>query len=174
MPSALPRSQDTPLAKLKSSRKINGRITSTQKATFSLVLLSKQGGAIGDGARSLLDLAACANGSSTAETAAFITYALQRLHITTQLGVARTIRANMPIPTGARLLHLPGAVDLGGAPPRSRICQPLAQRHLNRTLSQQQPPQTHAAPTTAATSTTTQAASLFALLPTPHNTTASP
>ena len=26
---------------------------------------------------------------------------------------------------GARLLHLPGAVDLGGAPPRSRICQPL-------------------------------------------------
>jgi hypothetical protein len=132
------------------------------------------GGAIGDGARSLLDLAACANGSSTAETAAFITYALQRLHITTQLGVARTIRANMPIPTGARLLHLPGAVDLGGAPPRSRICQPLAQRHLNRTLSQQQPPQTHAAPTTAATTTTTQAASLFALLPTPHNTTASP
>jgi hypothetical protein len=88
--------------------------------------------------------------------------------------VARTIRANMPIPTGARLLHLPGAVDLGGAPPRSRICQPLAQRHLNRTLSQQQPPQTHAAPTTAATTTTTQAASLFALLPTPHNTTASP
>ena len=131
-------------------------------------------GAIGDGARSLLDLAACANGSSTAEIAAFTTYALQRVHITTQLGVARTIRANMPIPTGARLLHLPGAVDLGGAPPRSRICQPLAQRHLNRTLSQQQPPQTHAAPTTAATTTTTQAASLFALLPTPHNTTASP
>ena len=72
------------------------------------------GGALGDGARSLLDLAACAYGSSTAEIAAFITYALQRIHIITQLGVARTIRANMPIPTGARLLHLPGAVDLGG------------------------------------------------------------
>ena len=34
----------TPLAELKSLRKINGRITSTPKATFSLVLLSKQGG----------------------------------------------------------------------------------------------------------------------------------
>ena len=44
MSSALPRSQDTPLAKLKCSRKINGGITSTPKATFSLVLLSKQGG----------------------------------------------------------------------------------------------------------------------------------
>ena len=132
------------------------------------------GGAIGDGARSLLDIAACANGSSTAEIAAFITYALQRIHITTQLGVARTIRANMPIPTGARLLHLPGVIDLGGAPPRSRICQPLAQRHPDRTLLQQQLPQTHAAPTTAATATTTSTAPLFALLPAPHNTTARP
>ena len=132
------------------------------------------GGAIGDGARSLLDLAAGANVSSTAEIAAFTTYALQRIHITTQLGVARTIRANMPIPTGARLLHLPGAVDLGGAPPRSRICQPLAQRHPDRTLSQQQPPETHAATTTAAATTITPAAPLFALLPAPHNTTARP
>jgi len=74
-------------------------------------------GALGDGARLLLDLAACANGSSTAEIAAFIKYALQRIYITTKLGVARTIRANMPIPIGARLLHLPGAVDVGVAPP---------------------------------------------------------
>ena len=43
------------------------------------------GGALGDGARSLLDLAACANGSSTAEIAAFITYALQRINITHNL-----------------------------------------------------------------------------------------
>jgi hypothetical protein len=44
MSSDLPRSQDTPLAKLKSSRKRNGRFTSTPKATFSLALLSKQEG----------------------------------------------------------------------------------------------------------------------------------
>ena len=124
------------------------------------------------GAKSLLDLAACANGSSTAEIAAFITYALQRIHITTQLGVARTIRANTPIPTGARLLHLPGALDLGGATPRSRICQPLVQGLFNRPISQQQQQQTYAAQTTAAT--TTAPAAFLAPLPSPHNTTARP
>jgi hypothetical protein len=131
------------------------------------------GGALGDGAKSLLDLAACANGSSTAEIAAFTTYALQRIHITTQLGVARTIRANFPIPTGARLLHLPGAIDLGDATPRSRICQPLAQGFFNRTISQQQQQQTHAAQTTAA-ATGAPPAALLAPLPSPHNTTARP
>ena len=131
------------------------------------------GGALGDGAKSLLDLAACANGSSTAEIAAFTTYALQRIHITTQLGVARTIRANFPIPTGARLLHLPGAIDLGDATPRSRICQPLAQGFFNRTIPQQQQQQTHSAQTTAA-ATGAPPAALLAPLPSPHNTTARP
>ena len=46
MSSALPRSQDTPLAKLKSSRKINGGITPTPKATSSSALLSKHEGLV--------------------------------------------------------------------------------------------------------------------------------
>jgi hypothetical protein len=41
-----------------------------------------------------------------------MTYSLQRLYLTSQQGVARTILANAPIPAGARLLHLRGALDL--------------------------------------------------------------
>ena len=43
------------------------------------------GGATGEAALPLINMAACANGASTAEIAAFTTSALQRTHITTQL-----------------------------------------------------------------------------------------
>ena len=121
MSSGLPRSQNMPLAKLKSSKEKSRRVTFNAQGDLFVGFAVEAGGALGDGARSLLDLEACANGSSTAEIAAFITYALQRIHITTQLGVARTIRANMLIPTGARLLHLPGAVNLGVLPQVSHL-----------------------------------------------------
>ena len=138
------------------------------------------GGAIGEAALSLINMAACANGASAAEIAAFTTYALQRIHITTQLGVARTIRANAPIPTGARLLHLPGTIDLGAPVPRSRINQPLALDQPDQT-TQQQPnsslqPRTQAAPSAAGRSLSSppQLAAILNPLPSPHNRTAHP
>ena len=76
------------------------------------------GGALGDGARSLLDLAACANGSSTAEIAAFIEYALQRIHITTQLGVARTNSSKHADPNWCPSSSFTGCSRLGECPPQ--------------------------------------------------------
>ena len=64
-----------------------------------------------------------------------MTYALQRLYLTSQQGVARTILANAPIPAGARLLHLRGALDLA-APVTRPLALPLAQSPAG-------PPPTH-------------------------------
>ena len=55
-----------------------------------------------------------------------MTSALQRLYLTSQQRGGSTILANAPIPAGARLLHLRGALDLA-APVTRPLALPLAQ-----------------------------------------------
>ena len=55
-------------------------------------------------------------GSSSAERRAFSVFAFQRIHVASQRGVARLIRAHDPVPEGPCLLPPRGVLELGVLP----------------------------------------------------------
>ena len=59
--------------------------------------------------------------STEAERCAFTIYALQRIHLASQRGVAQLIRAQEPIPDGPCLLPPRGLLDFGALPRRPPI-----------------------------------------------------
>ena len=64
----------------------------------------------------LIDYFASVSGSTEAERRAFTIFALQRIHLASQRGVAQLIRAQEPIPDGPCFLPPRGLLDLGVLP----------------------------------------------------------
>ena len=60
---------------------------------------------------------------------AFTTYALQRIHVVSQRGVAQVIRAHEPIPNGPCVLPIRGLVHLGVLPRGPLVDIPPTQRN---------------------------------------------
>ena len=80
----------------------------------------EEGGRLGDSSHRLLDLFSMSLNSTSADKGAFKTYALQRIHITSQRGVARIINALKPIPSDPHVVAFPTNYELAPPPPRSQ------------------------------------------------------
>jgi hypothetical protein len=91
-----------------------------QGDTF-MALCVEAGGRLNEQFLKLIDYFASISGSTEAERRAFTIYALQRIHLASQRGVAQLIRAQEPIPDGPCLLPPRGLLDLGVLPCRSPI-----------------------------------------------------
>ena len=70
------------------------------------------------------------SGTTESERRAFTIYALQRIHVVSQRGVAQVIRAHEPIPDGPCLLPIRGLVQLGVLP-----CGPLVEVLPNQKIA---------------------------------------
>ena len=79
----------------------------------------EEGGTWNQPALELVDLLSHRAGKTGIEQAIFKTYALQRLHTVSQIGVARLCRAVQPIPLGPR--HIPTSVFRMGVPTRRPV-----------------------------------------------------
>jgi hypothetical protein len=84
-------------------------------------LCVEAGGRLNEQFLKLIDYFASISGSTEAERRAFTIYALQRIHLASQRGVAQLIRAQEPIPDGPCLLPPRGLLDLGVLPCRPPI-----------------------------------------------------
>ncbi len=86
-----------------------------------MALCVEAGGRLNEQFLKLIDYFASISGSTEAERRAFSIYALQRIHLASQRGVAQLIRAQEPIPDGPCLLPPRGLLDLGVLPRRPLI-----------------------------------------------------
>jgi hypothetical protein len=91
-----------------------------QGDTF-MALCVEAGGRLNEQFLKLIDYFASISGSTEAERRAFSIYALQRIRLASQRGVAQLIRAQEPIPDGPCLLPPRGLLDLGVLPRRPLI-----------------------------------------------------
>jgi hypothetical protein len=87
----------------------------SQGDTF-MALCIEAGGRLNEQFLKLIDYFASVNGSTEAERRAFTIFALQRVHLASQRGVAQLIRAQEPIPDGPCFLPPRGLLDLGVLP----------------------------------------------------------
>ena len=87
-----------------------------------MALCIEAGGRLNEQFLKLIDYFASVNGSTEAERRAFTIFALQRVHLASQRGVAQLIRAQEPIPDGPCFLPPRGLLDLGVLP-----CGPLVE-----------------------------------------------
>ena len=83
-----------------------------------IALAHEDGGRMGEPALGLINHLAHRFGSTKTERAVFTNYALQRLHITSQRGVAALCRKLQPLPLGPALLSPGVTVHKLGVPPR--------------------------------------------------------
>ena len=81
-----------------------------------MALCIEAGGRLNEQFLKLIDYFASVNGSTEAERRAFTIFALQRVHLASQRGVAQLIRAQEPIPDGPCFLPPRGLLDLGVLP----------------------------------------------------------
>ena len=88
---------------------------------------------MGDPALDLINQLSHRFGSSKTERATFTNYALQRLHTTSQRGVAALCRNLRPLPLGPALLSPGVSVHSLGVPPRRPAGQAL-QREISTVL----------------------------------------
>jgi hypothetical protein len=93
----------------------------SQGDTF-MALCIEAGGRLNEQFLKLIDYFASVNGSTEAERRAFTIFALQRVHLASQRGIAQLIRAQEPIPDGPCFLPPRGLLDLGVLP-----CGPLVE-----------------------------------------------
>jgi hypothetical protein len=105
----------------------------TQAAGISfLPFCVEEGGRLGESSLRLLDFFSLSLNSTSSDGAAFKTYALQRIHLTNQRGVARIINALKPIPSNPHVVSLPANYELAPPPPRpqahARVPTPLSSR----------------------------------------------
>jgi hypothetical protein len=104
----------------------------TQPAGFALIpFCVEEGGRFGEGCNQLLDLFSLSLNSTSLDKEAFKTYALRRLHITNQRGVARVINALKPIPSDPHVVSHPTTYELAPPParPQSQARAPAAPPH---------------------------------------------
>ena len=83
-----------------------------------MALCVESGGRMGDQVYSLINLLKNYRRSAPAEQEAFSVYALQRLHLTSQIGVARIIRSHEPIHDGPCIVRTQGEFSLSVPMPR--------------------------------------------------------
>ncbi len=92
----------------------------------------EEGGRFGEGCGRLIDLFSVSLGSLTSDKLAFKTFALRRLHITNQRGVARVVNALKAIPADPHIVVTPTTYELAPPPPlpktRARAPTPCAFR----------------------------------------------
>ena len=81
-----------------------------------MALCVEAGGRLNEQFLKLIDYFASISGSTEAERRAFTIFALQRIHLASQRGVAQLIRAQEPIPDGPCFLPPRGLLDLGILP----------------------------------------------------------
>jgi hypothetical protein len=86
-----------------------------QGDTF-MALCVEAGGRLNEQFLKLIDYFASMSGSTESERRAFTIFALQRIHLASQRGVAQLIRAHEPIPDGPCSLPPRGLVQLGVLP----------------------------------------------------------
>jgi len=79
-------------------------------------LCAESGGRLSDHFVELVEYLSMFAGSTSAERRAFSVFAFQRIHIASQRGVARLIRAHDPVPEGPCLIPPRGALELGNLP----------------------------------------------------------
>ena len=102
-----------------SAIKLQSWLPFTEPAGLSFVpFCVEEGGRFGDGCHFLIDLFASSLNSLTSTKEAFKTYALNRLHLANQRGVARVINALKPIPTDPHVVVTPTTYELAPPPPR--------------------------------------------------------
>jgi hypothetical protein len=87
----------------------------SQGDTF-MALCVEAGGRLNEQFLKLIDYFASVCGSTESERRAFTVFALQRIHLASQRGVARLIRAHEPIPDGPCILPPRGLIQLGVLP----------------------------------------------------------
>jgi len=87
----------------------------SQGDTF-MALCVEAGGRLNEQFLKLIDYFASVSGSTEAERRAFTVFALQRIHLASQRGVARLIRVHEPIPDGPCVLAPRGLIQLGVLP----------------------------------------------------------
>jgi hypothetical protein len=87
----------------------------SQGDTF-MALCVEAGGRLNEQFLKLVDYFASVSGSTEAERRAFTVFALQRIHLASQRGVARLIRVHEPIPDGPCVLAPRGLIQLGVLP----------------------------------------------------------
>ena len=78
----------------------------------------EEGGRLGDPCYRLLDLFSLSMNTTVSDKSAFKTYALQRIHLTNQRGVARIINALKPIPSDPHVVVSSTNYELAPPPPR--------------------------------------------------------
>ena len=99
------------------SKTTNERSCLAQGDTF-IALAHEDGGRMGVPALGLINYLAHRFGSTKTERAIVTNYALQRLHTTSQRGVAASCRKLQPLPLGPALLSPGVTVHMLGVPPR--------------------------------------------------------
>ena len=95
-----------------------------------MALCVETGGRLSEQFLKLIAYFASLSGSTESERRAFTIYALQRVHVVSQRGVAQVIRVHEPIPDGPCLLPIRGLVQLGVLP-----CGPLVGVLPNQKIS---------------------------------------
>ena len=81
-----------------------------------MALCVEAGGRLNEQFLKLVDYFASVSGSTEAERRAFTVFALQRIHLASQRGVARLILVHEPIPDGPCVLAPRGLIQLGVLP----------------------------------------------------------
>jgi len=94
-----------------------------------MALCVEAGGRLSEPFLKLIAYFASLSGSTASERRAFTIYALQRIHVVSQRGVAQVIRAHEPIPGGPCLLPIRGLVQLGVLPRGPLVDIPPKQRN---------------------------------------------
>ena len=81
----------------------------------------EEGGRFGEACERFLRHLSLPLTSTNSDRAAFMTYALQHLHITNQRGIARVINALKPIPAGPHVCSHPTFYELAVPPARPQV-----------------------------------------------------
>ena len=102
-------------------------------------LCAESGGRLSDHFIELAEYLSMFAGSTSAERRAFSVFAFQRIHIASQRGVARLIRAHDPVPEGPCLIPPRGALELGNLPfhssPEKTVARPRGSAPLWQSTS---------------------------------------
>ena len=92
-----------------------------QPAGFAVIpVCVEEGGRFGEGCNQLLNLFSVSLNSTSPDKDTFKTFALRRLHITNQRGVARIINSLKPIPADPHIVSHPTKYELPPPPPRQQ------------------------------------------------------